>query len=166
MPNVGKSTLFKILTKNDVNIANYPFCTIDPNVGVVTVPDERMDKLAAMSKSAKVIPAVVEFYDIAGLVKGASAGEGLGNQFLTHIRETNAVLMVLRVFQNAEIIHVENSVDPIRDMEIINAELALKDLDSVEKMYKKAEGETKTSGPAQKQAIKDFEAIKLVKAGL
>ncbi len=166
LPNVGKSTLFKILTNNDVNIANYPFCTIDPNVGVVTVPDERLDKLTAMSKSAKTIPAVVEFYDIAGLVKGASAGEGLGNQFLTHIRETNAVLMVLRVFQNPEIIHVENSVDPIRDMEIINAELALKDLDSIDKMYKKAEAETKTGGPAQKQAIKDFEAVKSVKAGL
>ena len=166
MPNVGKSTLFKILTKNDVNIANYPFCTIDPNVGVVTVPDERLDKLAAMSKSAKIIPAIVEFYDIAGLVKGASTGEGLGNQFLTHIRETNAVLMVLRVFQNDEIVHVENSVDPIRDMDIINTELALKDLESVEKVYKKTEAETKTGGPAQKQAIVDFEAIKKVKEGL
>ncbi|MDO8466715.1 MAG: redox-regulated ATPase YchF [bacterium] len=166
MPNVGKSTLFKILTKNDVNIANYPFCTIDPNVGVVTVPDERLSKLTEMSKSAKTIPAIVEFYDIAGLVKGASAGEGLGNKFLTHIRETNAVLMVLRVFQSSEIIHVENSVDPIRDMEIINAELGLKDLDSIEKVYKKAEGDTKTGGPAQKQAIKDFEAIKKVKEAL
>ena len=166
LPNVGKSTLFKILTKNDVNIANYPFCTIDPNVGIVTVPDERLDELTAMSKSAKTIPAIVEFYDIAGLVKGASAGEGLGNKFLTHIRETNAVLMVLRVFQSNEIIHVENSVDPIRDMEIINAELALKDLESIEKIYKKAEGDTKTSGPAQKQAIKDFEATKKVKEAL
>ncbi len=166
LPNVGKSTLFKILTKNDVNIANYPFCTIDPNVGIVTVPDERLDKLTAMSKSAKTIPAVVEFYDIAGLVKGASAGEGLGNKFLTHIRETNAVLMVLRVFQSSEIIHVENSVDPIRDMEIINTELALKDLESIEKIYKKAEGDTKTGGPAQKQAIKDFEATKKVKEAL
>ncbi|MDP1718840.1 MAG: DUF933 domain-containing protein, partial [bacterium] len=117
--------------------------------------------------SAKTIPAVVEFYDIAGLVKGASAGEGLGNKFLTHIRETNAILMVLRVFQSSEIIHVENSVDPIRDMEIINAELALKDLESVEKIYKKAEGEAKIGGtPAQKQAIKDFEAAKLVKNAL
>ncbi len=166
LPNVGKSTLFKILTKNDVNIANYPFCTIDPNVGIVTVPDERLDKLTAMSRSAKTIPAVVEFYDIAGLVKGASAGEGLGNKFLTHIRETNAVLMVLRVFQSSEIIHVENSVDPIRDMEIINAELALKDLESIDKIYKKTEGETKTGGPAQKQAIKDFEATKKVKEAL
>ncbi len=167
LPNVGKSTLFKILTKNEVNIANYPFCTIDPNVGVVTVPDERLDKLATMSKSAKKIPAVVEFYDIAGLVKGANKGEGLGNQFLTHIRETNAIVMVLRVFKNEEIIHVENSVDPIRDMEIINTELALKDLESVEKLYKKAEGESKIGGtPAQKQAIKDFEAVKKIKAGL
>lgn len=166
LPNVGKSTLFKILTKNDVNIANYPFCTIDPNVGVVIVPDERLDKLTAMSKSAKTIPAVVEFYDIAGLVKGASAGEGLGNKFLTHIRETNAVLMVLRVFQSGEIIHVENSVDPIRDMDIINAELALKDLESIDKIYKKTEGETKTGGLAQKQAIKDFEFIKKIKEAL
>ncbi len=166
LPNVGKSTLFKILTKNDVNIANYPFCTIDPNVGVVTVPDERLDKLTAMSKSTKTIPAVVEFYDIAGLVKGASAGEGLGNKFLTHIRETNAVLMVLRVFQSGEIIHVENSVDPIRDMDIINAELALKDLESIDKIYKKTEGEAKTGGPAQKQAIKDLEAVKKIKEAL
>ncbi len=167
LPNVGKSTLFKILTKNEVNIANYPFCTIDPNVGVVTVPDERLDKLAAMSKSKKIIPAIVEFYDIAGLVKGASTGEGLGNKFLTHIRETNAIVMVLRVFKNDEIIHVENSVDPIRDMEIINTELALKDLESVEKLYKKTEGESKIGGtPAQKQAIKDFEAAKKIKEAL
>ena len=167
LPNVGKSTLFKILTKNEVNIANYPFCTIDPNVGVVTVPDERMDKLAAMSKSKKVVPAIVEFYDIAGLVKGANKGEGLGNQFLTHIRETDAITMVLRVFKNDEIIHVENSVDPIRDMEIINTELALKDLESVDKNYKKAEGESKIGGtPAQKQAIKDFESLKVIKTGL
>ncbi|TSC89084.1 MAG: GTP-dependent nucleic acid-binding protein EngD [Parcubacteria group bacterium Gr01-1014_3] len=167
LPNVGKSTLFKILTKNEVNIANYPFCTIDPNVGVVSVPDERLDQLAKMSKSAKIIPAIVEFYDIAGLVKGANKGEGLGNQFLTHIRETDAIVMVLRVFKNEEIIHVENSVDPIRDMEIINTELALKDLESVEKLYKKAEGESKIGGtPAQKQAIKDFEAVKKIKSVL
>src|SRR3989344_4241238 len=120
LPNVGKSTLFKALTNIEVNIANYPFATIDPNIGIVPVPDERADKLAAMSKSAKKVPAVVEFYDIAGLVKGANKGEGLGKQFLTHIRETNAIVMVLRVFQNADIIHVENSVDPVRDMEIIN----------------------------------------------
>lgn len=160
LPNVGKSTLFKILTKNEVNIANYPFCTIDPNVGIVTVPDERLDKLAAMSKSAKKIPAVVEFYDIAGLVKGANKGEGLGNQFLSHIRETNAIVMVLRVFQNSEIIHVENSVDPIRDMDIINTELALKDLDSIEKAMKRLEGEAKTGS---KDATRALEFLKTMK---
>ncbi len=160
LPNVGKSTLFKALTKNDVNIANYPFATIDPNVGVVSVPDERLDKLAAMSKSKKVIPAIVEFYDIAGLVKGANKGEGLGNQFLTHIRETDAVVMVLRVFGGEEIIHVENSVDPVRDMDIINMELALKDLESVERTAKKLEGEAKSG---IKDAVKAMEAIKVLK---
>ena len=160
LPNVGKSTLFKIITKNEVNIANYPFCTIDPNIGVVAVPDERLDKLDAMSKSAKKIPAIVEFYDIAGLVKGASAGEGLGNKFLTHIRETNAVLMVLRVFQNADIIHVENSVDPIRDMEIINVELALKDLETIEKALKRLEVEAKAGN---KDSAKALEFLKMAK---
>ena len=106
LPNVGKSTLFKLLTKKEVNIANYPFCTIDPNVGVVTVPDERLDKLAAMSQSEKKIPAIVEFYDIAGLVKGANKGEGLGNQFLAHIRVVCIIVEVLRAFQGEEIIHV------------------------------------------------------------
>src|SRR3989338_6184346 len=131
LPNVGKSTLFKIITKNEVNIANYPFCTIDPNVGVVMVPDERLDKLALMSKSAKKIPAIVEFYDIAGLVRGANTGEGLGNKFLSYIRETNAIVQVLRCFPLGDILHVENSVDPARDLEIINIELALKDLETV-----------------------------------
>ncbi|MBI2024542.1 MAG: redox-regulated ATPase YchF [Candidatus Harrisonbacteria bacterium] len=156
LPNVGKSTLFKILTKNEVNIANYPFATIDPNVGIVIVPDERLDKLAVMSQSAKKIPAVVEFYDIAGLVKGANKGEGLGNQFLSHIRETNAIVMVLRCFGGEEIIHVEKTVDPIRDMEIINSELALKDLDTVEKVMKKAEGEAKTTSTSSAQAAKKY----------
>ncbi len=133
LPNVGKSTLFKVLTKQNINIANYPFATIDPNIGVVAVPDERLEKLTEISKSKKKIPAVVEFYDIAGLVKGANKGEGLGNQFLSHIRETQAIVMVLRTFEGGDIIHVENSVDPIRDMEIINTELALKDLETVEK---------------------------------
>lgn len=134
LPNVGKSTLFKLLTKKEVNIANYPFCTIDPNIGVVSVPDERLEKLAEMSKSEKVISAVVEFYDIAGLVKGANKGEGLGNQFLSYIREVNAIVEVLRVFKDENIIHVENSVDPIRDLEIIDTELKLKDLESKEKI--------------------------------
>ena len=151
LPNVGKSTLFKALTKKDVNIANYPFCTIDPNIGIVTVPDERLDKLSAMSKSAKTVPAVVEFYDIAGLVKGANKGEGLGNQFLSHIREVSAIVMVLRCFENKEIIHVENSIDPIRDLEIINAELALKDLETVEK---------KIAG--KKETPKDLEILKKI----
>ena len=140
LPNVGKSTLFKLLTKQDILIANYPFATIDPNVGIVAVPDESLEKLNELSKSKKKIPAVVEFYDIAGLVKGANKGEGLGNQFLTHIRETQAIVVVLRVFENPDIIHVENSVDPLRDLEIINTELILKDLETVEKRLVKAEG--------------------------
>lgn len=163
LPNVGKSTLFKILTKSDVHIANYPFATIDPNVGVVAVPDERLEKLAKLSNSKKIIPAVVEFYDIAGLVKGASQGEGLGNQFLTHIRDTQAITVVLRVFSNPEIIHVEGAPDPIRDMEIINAELQLKDLDTIEKRLKKLDGEARAG---DKKAIKNLEVINLVKAQL
>ncbi|MDP2695897.1 MAG: redox-regulated ATPase YchF [bacterium] len=157
LPNVGKSTLFKAITDLEINIANYPFATIDPNIGIVPVPDERVDKLAELSQSAKKIPAVVEFYDIAGLVRGANKGEGLGNQFLSHIREVDAIIMVLRCFQSGEIIHVENSVDPIRDMEIINTELALKDLDTVEKVLKRVEGEAKTG---DKQAKKDLETIR------
>lgn len=133
LPNVGKSTLFKLLTKQEVNIANYPFCTIDPNIGVVPVWDERLDALAAMSVSKKTIPAVVEFYDIAGLVKGASMGEGLGNKFLAHIREVSIILMVARAFHDPLITHVEESVDPLRDIGIIATELELKDLESKEK---------------------------------
>ena len=156
LPNVGKSTLFKLLTKQEILIANYPFATIDPNVGIVPVPDERLEKLNALSKSKKKIPAVVEFYDIAGLVKGAHKGEGLGNQFLMHIRETQAIVMVLRVFENAEIIHVENTVDPLRDLEILNTELALKDLDTVDKRFAKAEAEARTG---KKEAVQDKELL-------
>lgn len=163
MPNVGKSTLFKNLTKSEVHIANYPFATIDPNVGVVAVPDERLAKLTELSKSKKTIPAAVEFYDIAGLVKGAAQGEGLGNQFLTHIRDTQATVVVLRVFKNPEIIHVEGAPDPLRDLEIINSELALKDLDTIEKRLKKLEGEARTG---DKVAIKGLETINKVKAEL
>jgi ribosome-binding ATPase YchF (GTP1/OBG family) len=163
LPNVGKSTLFKIISKNDILIANYPFATIDPNVGVVAVPDARVEKLTEMSKSKKKVPAVVEFYDIAGLVKGAASGEGLGNQFLTHIRDVSAVVQVLRVFGGTEIVHVENSVDPIRDMDIINTELALKDLESVEKRLPKAEVEVKGG---KKDAIKEVEALKKVRDAL
>lgn len=167
LPNVGKSTLFKILTKQAVTIANYPFATIDPNVGVVAVPNERLEKLNDLSHSKKKIPAVVEFYDIAGLVKGANKGEGLGNQFLSHIRETQAIVIVLRVFQNPEIIHVESSVDPLRDLDIINAELILKDMEIVEKGLKKIENDAKTTSSAGgKQAAKNFEILKQVRDAL
>ncbi|MEI6528436.1 MAG: redox-regulated ATPase YchF [bacterium] len=133
LPNVGKSTLFNALTKKSVPAENYPFCTIDPSVGVVAVPDERLEKLDAFSKSAKKIPAAVEFVDIAGLVKGASAGEGLGNQFLTNIRETDAIAEVVRIFEDTNVIHVDGKVDPIKDIEVINLELILADMQTVSK---------------------------------
>jgi len=163
LPNVGKSTLFKLLTKQDIVIANYPFATIDPNVGIVPVPDERVDKLAELSKSKKKIPAVVEFYDIAGLVKGANKGEGLGNQFLGHIKETQAIVIVLRVFENPEIIHVENSVDALRDLEIIESELILKDLEVVERRFAKIEAEARTG---KKEAMHEKELLGRLKASL
>ncbi|MDB4992431.1 MAG: GTP-binding protein YchF [Parcubacteria group bacterium] len=137
LPNVGKSTLFNALTRADVLVANYPFATIDPSVGIVTVPDERLDQLAALSKSEKTIPAVIEFVDIAGLVKGASEGEGLGNQFLTNIRETDAILHMVRFFEDADITHVHGDVDPVRDIEVINLELILADAQSVQKRREK-----------------------------
>lgn len=127
LPNVGKSTLFQKLTGLDVHVANYPFATIDPNVGIVPVPDERLDKLAALSKSEKKIPAIVEFYDIAGLVKGASTGAGLGNQFLSHIREVSAIVEVVRCFPDPSVIHVDGTTDPVRDIETIELELLIKD---------------------------------------
>ena len=151
LPNVGKSTLFKLLTSQDVVVANYPFATIDPNIGVVTVPDERLDKLSAMSKSKKTVPAVIEFYDIAGLVKGAYKGEGLGNQFLMHVRDVKAIVQVVRVFGSSEIMHVENSVDPNRDIDIINTELILKDLDTVDKRLQSLEKEAKTGDKEKKR---------------
>jgi len=163
LPNVGKSTLFKLLTKQDILIANYPFATIDPNVGIVPVPDERLEKLNELSKSKKKIPAVVEFYDIAGLVKGANKGEGLGNQFLTHIRETQAIVLVLRVFENPDIIHVENSVDPLRDLEVVNTELILKDIETIEKRLAKAEGEARSG---KKEAVHDRDELLRVKKTL
>lgn len=123
LPNVGKSTLFNALTKKGVPAENYPFCTIDPSVGIVPVPDERLQKLSELSKSKKTIPAVVEFVDIAGLVKGASEGEGLGNKFLSHIREVDAIIMMVRTFEDSDIIHVHNKVDPLFDIEIIKMEL-------------------------------------------
>ncbi|MEN9338226.1 MAG: hypothetical protein RIQ41_540 [Candidatus Parcubacteria bacterium] len=133
LPNVGKSTLFNALTKKSVPADNYPFCTIDPSVGIVAVPDPRLEVLSAISGSKKIIPAVVEFVDIAGLVKGASEGQGLGNQFLSHIRETDAIAEVVRIYENGDLIHVEGTIDPLRDIEIINMELILADMQTVDK---------------------------------
>ena len=137
LPNVGKSTLFNSLTKAGAESANYPFCTIDPNVGVVAVPDERLALLADLYNSAKITPAVIEFVDIAGLVKGASKGEGLGNQFLSHIRETDAIVHVVRCFENTNIVHVDGSINPLRDIETINYELIFSDLDILERRIAK-----------------------------
>lgn len=163
LPNVGKSTLFKALTKKQVNIANYPFCTVDPNVGVVKVPDERLEKLAAMSKSAKIVPTIIEFVDIAGLVKGANKGEGLGNQFLANIREVDAVVHVVRIFEDKEIIHVDKTTDPKRDIETINLELVMKDLDTVSKRFLKVSGEAKSGN---KEKLKEADALKNIKEHL
>lgn len=137
LPNVGKSTLFNSLTKAGAESANYPFCTIDPNVGVVPVPDERLEVLAKMHNSQKVVPAVIEFVDIAGLVKGASKGEGLGNQFLSNIREVDAIVHVVRCFEDGNIVHVDGSIDPARDIETINLELLFSDLEILERRYAK-----------------------------
>ncbi len=133
LPNVGKSTLFNAITNAGAETANYPFCTIEPNVGVVTVPDKRLDKLAEMYKPEKYTPAVIEFVDIAGLVKGASKGEGLGNKFLSHIREVDAIVHVVRCFENGNIIHVDGSVDPLRDVDVINMELILSDMELIDR---------------------------------
>ena len=163
LPNVGKSTLFKVLTKKQVDIANYPFCTIDPSVGVVEVPDERLAKLAEFSKSKKVVPAVMEFVDIAGLVKGASEGEGLGNKFLANIREVDAIAEVVRVFSNDKIIHVHNKIDPSGDVGVVETELILADLETVGKRVGALEKEAKFG---DKEIVKKLETIKKVKSAL
>ena len=138
LPNVGKSTLFNAITKAGAQAANYPFCTIEPNVGIVAVPDERLDKLAALYDSKKITPTTLEFVDIAGLVKGASRGEGLGNKFLSHIREVDAIVHVVRCFDDENITHVDGSVAPLRDMETINLELIFADIESIERRLPKA----------------------------
>ncbi|MEK9174380.1 MAG: redox-regulated ATPase YchF [Patescibacteria group bacterium] len=162
LPNVGKSTLFKTLTQKEVVIANYPFATIDPNIGVVAVPDERLQKLSEFSKSRKTIPAIIEFADIAGLVKGASQGLGLGNEFLNNIRDVDAILHLVRVFKDSNIIHVENEPDPARDFEIINLELILKDLDIISKALAKAESEAKTGDKTKVKRRDVFSKIKTI----
>ena len=138
LPNVGKSTLFNSITKAGAECANYPFCTIEPNVGVVAVPDERVEKLAEIYNPQKVTNAVVEFVDIAGLVRGASKGEGLGNKFLSHIREVDSILQVVRCFDNTNIVHVDGSIDPIRDIDTINLELIFADMETIEKRLERA----------------------------
>src|SRR5678815_2182381 len=154
LPNVGKSTLFNAVTRTrKAQAANYPFCTIDPNVGVVTVPDARLEVLSKLSGSKKLVPAAIEFVDIAGLVKGASAGEGLGNQFLSHIREVNAIVQVVRCFEDADIHHVSGSVDPVRDIEIINTELILADLAAVQKRKDRQQKAAKTGDKVAKAEI-------------
>ena len=144
LPNVGKSTLFNAVTRNrKAEAANYPFCTIDPNLGMVTVPDDRLEALRKIAGTSVIIPAAIEFVDIAGLVKGASQGEGLGNRFLTHIREVDAIVQVVRCFEDADVLHVAGSIDPVRDIEVINTELLLADLDTVKKKREKVAREAK-----------------------
>ncbi|PVH25376.1 redox-regulated ATPase YchF [Sphingobacterium corticibacter] len=164
LPNVGKSTLFNCLSNAKAQAANFPFCTIEPNVGVITVPDDRLKTLTELVNPQRVVPNTIEIVDIAGLVKGASKGEGLGNQFLGNIRTTNAIIHVLRCFDDGNVIHVDGSVDPIRDKEIIDTELQLKDLDTVVKRIQKVEKMAKTGG--DKDAKKTYEILSVIKTHL
>ena len=163
LPNVGKSTLFNCLSNAKAQSANFPFCTIEPNLGIVNVPDSRLETLERLVKPEKVKPATVEIVDIAGLVKGASKGEGLGNQFLANIRETDAIIHVLRCFDNDNIVHVDGSVDPKRDKETIDIELQLKDLETVEKKLEKVGRSARTGN---KEALKEQEVLEVVKSTL
>jgi len=164
LPNVGKSTLFNCLSNAKAQAANFPFCTIEPNVGVITVPDERLNKLAELVAPQRVVPNTIEIVDIAGLVKGASKGEGLGNQFLGNIRNTDAIIHVLRCFDDGNVVHVDGSVDPVRDKEIIDTELQLKDLDTVTKRVQKVEKQAKTGN--DKEAKRSFDILSIVKSHL
>ena len=164
LPNVGKSTLFNAITHAGADAANYPFCTIEPNVGMVAVPDERLDKLAALYNSKKVTPAVIEFVDIAGLVKGASHGEGLGNKFLSHIREVDAIVHVVRCFEDENVTHVENSVDPVRDIETINLELILSDIEATQKRIDRIKNAAR--GGSDKNAAAEFAFLQKLMAHL
>ena len=162
LPNVGKSTLFNAITKAGAECANYPFCTIEPNVGMVAVPDERLDVLAKMYNTKKVTPAVVEFVDIAGLVKGASKGEGLGNKFLSHIRETDAIAEVVRCFEDSNVVHVDGNIDPVRDIETINLELIMADIETIDKRLEK----TKKMLKADKKYQAEIDLLDRIKLAL
>lgn len=164
LPNVGKSTLFNCLSNAKAQSANFPFCTIEPNVGVITVPDERLNQLAELVKPQRILPTTVEIVDIAGLVKGASKGEGLGNKFLANIRETDAILHVLRCFDDPNVVHVDGSVDPVRDKEIIDAELMIKDLETVDSRIQKVQKQAQTGG--DKQAKIAYDVLVKYKAAL
>lgn len=166
LPNVGKSTLFNALSAAGAQAANYPFCTIEPNIGVVPVPDERLDKLTELIKPIKKVPTSLEFVDIAGLVRGASKGEGLGNQFLGNIRQVDAVLHVLRCFQDDNVTHVEGGVNPLRDKEIVDTELCLKDLETVEKRRERSQRNAKAGGKAGEEAKAELLLLDRVKVGL
>lgn len=156
LPNVGKSTLFNCLSNAKAQAANFPFCTIEPNVGVITVPDERLSRLAELVKPQRIVPTTVEIVDIAGLVKGASKGEGLGNKFLANIRETDAILHVLRCFDNENVVHVDGSINPVRDKEIIDTELQLKDLETIDNRINKVQKQAQTGGDKQAKALYDI----------
>lgn len=160
LPNVGKSTLFNALTASGVEASNYPFCTIDPNVGIVNVPDKRLDVLSEMYQTERTVPTTIEFVDIAGLVKGAAQGEGLGNQFLSHIRQTHAIAHVVRCFTNDNVIHVQGDVDPARDIEIIETELLLKDLDTVEKRIQTIEKKVRAQDKDAKEEMEFLQSLK------
>lgn len=163
LPNVGKSTIFSALTKAPAEVANYPFCTINPNIGIVNLPDARLNALSDFFAPERTIPATVEFVDIAGLVRGASKGEGLGNQFLSHIREVSVIAHVVRCYDDENVVHVDNSINPVRDSETINVELALADLASLEKLNTRAEKATRMGKEAQKEAAHMFSAIEKIK---